>query len=265
MLGVLVALVSASASMATPAANVLTPAQRHVADELVSIFENSSPTIRYDYIEDLHDGCGLTAGRAGFCSATGDMLETVEAYAQRRPDNGLVAYLPVLRRRAASGSASTDGLGRRFVAAWRAASRDMAFRAAQDDVVDELYFEPAAERAAAIGLRTPLAVAIFYDTAIEHGTAQDADGLPALVARTRRRARGLPAAPHITERRWLMTFLAVRRADLLAPHNRARRVDWPDSVGRVDALAHLLRAGHADLEPPLAVDPWGDNVFTLTR
>ena len=104
-------------------------------------------------------------------------------------------------------------------------------------------------------------MAIFYDTAIEHGTAHDPDGLPALIARTRHR---VGSVAHAGERRWLAAFLTVRRADLLAPHNRARRVDWPDSVGRVDALRHLLRAGHVNLRPPLAVNPWGDRTFTLT-
>jgi chitosanase len=255
-------LVLTAAGEAAGAADQLTPVQRQVADQLVSVFENSTTTIRYGYVENLHDGCGLTAGRAGFCSATGDMLMVVKAYAQRRPGNDLVAFLPVLRRRAADRSASTKGLGAEFITAWKqAATDDTRFRAAQDQVVDAEYFEPAAVRAAAAGLHTPLAVAIFYDTAIEHGTAHDADGLPALVTRTRQR---VGSVAHAGERHWLAAFLTVRRADLLKPHNRARRVDWPESVGRVDALRSLLRAGHVNLRPPLAVNPWGDRTFTLT-
>jgi chitosanase len=114
------------------------------------------------------------------------------------------------------------------------------------------------------GLQSALAVAIFYDTAIEHGVEHDPDGLPALIARTRHRIGGLPGK-RISERRWLTTFLVVRRADLLHPHNAARRVDWPDSVGRVDALAGLVRTGRLALRPPLAVNPWGDHTFTLLR
>lgn len=238
-------------------ADPLTATQRRVADELISVFENSTAHVQYGYVENLHDGCGLTAGRAGFCSATGDMLLTVQAYADTVPQTALARYLPVLRARAAARSASTSGLGRDFVADWRQAAEDPAFRAVQDRIVNLLYYTPATVMAAATRLKTPLAIAIFYDTAIEHGIEKDPDGLPALIDRTRRRLHALPGRA-VSERRWLATFLRVRRADLLHPHNRARRVDWPTSTGRVDALASLLHDGHTDLTPPLRVNPWND-------
>jgi chitosanase len=249
-------------ALAGAASASLTPTQRRVADELVSVFENSTTKIRYDYIANLHDGCGLTAGRAGFCSATGDMLLTVETYAATDPGATLAGYLPVLRARAATKSASVQGLGPNFEAAWRAAASDSAFRAAQDAIVDQLYFEPAAHLASAMHLRTPLATAIFYDTAIQHGTGKDPDGLITLIGHTRAALGGLPGK-RISERRWLATFLRLRRADLKHPHNRDRRADWPESVGRVDALAQLLREGRTGLKPPLRVDPWGGEPFVL--
>jgi chitosanase len=251
------ATVAACVLCGAASADPLTVTQRRVADELVSVFENSSTHLQYGYIENLHDGCGLTAGRAGFCSATGDMLMTVETYADSDPQTPLAHYLPVLRDRAATGSARTSGLGQDFVADWRQAAQDAAFRAAQDQVVNVLYYTPATVMAAAARCKTPLAIAIFYDTAIEHGVEKDPDGLPALIDRTRRRLHALPGRA-VSERRWLATFLRVRHADLLHPHNRARRVDWPDSVGRVDALASLLRDGHMGLTPPVRVNPWHD-------
>ena len=36
------------------------------ADELVSAFENSTTEVQYGYAENLGDGRGVTAGRAGF-------------------------------------------------------------------------------------------------------------------------------------------------------------------------------------------------------
>jgi chitosanase len=251
------AMVAACVLCGAASADPLTATQRRIADELVSVFENSTAHLQYGYIENLHDGCGLTAGRAGFCSATGDMLMTVEAYADLDPQTPLVDYLPILRARAAARSARTSGLGQDFVAAWRQAAKDPAFRAVQDQVVNTMYYTPATVMAAAARLRTPLAIAIFYDTAIEHGIEKDPDGLPSLIDRTRRRLHALPGRA-VSEPRWLATFLRVRRADLLHPHNRARRVDWPESVGRVDALASLLRDGHTGLAPPLRVNPWND-------
>jgi chitosanase len=251
------AMVAACVLCGAASADPLTTTQRRVADELVSVFENSTTHLQYGYIKNLHDGCGLTAGRAGFCSATGDMLLTVETYADADPQAPLVRYLPVLRARAAARSARTSGLGQDFVADWRRAAEDEAFRTAQDQIVDVLYYTPATVMAAAARLKTPLAIAIFYDTAIEHGIEKDPDGLPSIIDRTRRRLHALPGRA-VSERRWLATFLRVRRADLLHPHNRARRVDWPDSVGRVDALASLLRDGHTGLTPPVRVNPWND-------
>ncbi|WP_445151311.1 chitosanase [Baekduia sp. Peel2402] len=248
--------------LAGAASATLTPTQRRVADQLVSVFENSTTKIRYDYIANLHDGCGLTAGRAGFCSATGDMLLTVETYASADPTATLAGYLPVLRSRAEAKSDSTRGLGSNFEAAWRAAASDSTFRDAQDAIVDQLYYEPAVHLAAAMRLRTPLATAIFYDTAIQHGTGKDPDGLITLIGRTRARLHALPGK-RVSERRWLATFLRLRRADLKHPHNRDRRADWPESVGRVDAFMTLLRAGRTGLNPPLRVDPWGGEPFVL--
>jgi chitosanase len=251
------AMVAAFVLCGTASADPLTTTQRRVADELVSVFENSTTHLQYGYIENLHDGCGLTAGRAGFCSATGDMLKTVEVYAEADPQAPLVRYLPVLRARAATGSARTSGLGQGFVADWRRAAQDATFRAVQDQIVDVLYYTPATVMAAAARLKTPLAIAIFYDTAIEHGIEKDPDGLPSLIDRTRRRLHALPGRA-VSEHRWLATFLRVRRADLLHPHNRARRADWPESVGRVNALASLLHHGHTGLTPPVSVNPWHD-------
>ena len=51
-----------------------TQEQRIIADQIMSVFENDTPAIQYGYAENLHDGRGVTAGRAGFTSATGDML-----------------------------------------------------------------------------------------------------------------------------------------------------------------------------------------------
>jgi chitosanase len=252
----------AQAHAATPRTPRLTGTQRQVADQLVSVFENDTTKIRYDYVVNLHDGCGITAGRAGFCSATGDMLEVVQSYARRRPGNQLAGYLPVLRARARDESDDVLGLGPAFTAAWqRAARSDARFRAAQDHVVDEEYLDPAAQLAGTTGLASPLAVAIFYDTAIEQGAGDDPDGLPALIARTRDQAGGGPA--QVGEAQWLTDFLAVRRADLLAPHDRSRRVDWPESVGRVEAFQRLLGAGQLSLAPPVAINPWGDHTFMV--
>ena len=64
--------------------------------KLVSSAENSSLDwkAQYQYIEDIGDGRGYTAGIIGFCSGTGDMLDLVQLYTDRKPGNVLAKYLP---------------------------------------------------------------------------------------------------------------------------------------------------------------------------
>ncbi len=49
--------------------DLLLDQKRVIADQLVSVFENDTPIIQYGYAKKMHDGRGITAGRAGFTSA----------------------------------------------------------------------------------------------------------------------------------------------------------------------------------------------------
>ena len=134
--------------------------QRLIADQFVSIFENGTPEIQYGEAENIGDGRGITAGRAGFTSATGDMRIVIDKYTKSKPDNSLEVYLGELKRledlRYKSGdirgSASTGNLGG-FIEAWHENAQDPSFRKIQDEVVDELYYLPAVEKAKNIGAK----------------------------------------------------------------------------------------------------------------
>ena len=225
--------------------------QRRRADRLVSVFENGDTTIQYGYAEDIGDGRGITAGRAGFTTATGDVVIVVERYIAQQPRTALRTYLPRLRVLAGSRSASTVGL-EGFSAEWRAAAEDPLFRGVQDAVVDELYLAPATARATTVGLRTALGLAILYDTAIQHGDGPDPDGLPALIAQASARAGGTPAGG-VAEPAWLGAFLDVRRADLANAADPETRAVWAESVTRVDVLRDILTAGNLELDGPIRV------------
>ena len=221
------------------------------AEALTSLFENGTTDIQYAYVEDIHDGRGFTAGRAGFTTATGDALEVIALYTMRVPGNALAPYLPRLRVLAASESGSAVGLDG-FAAAWSAAARDAAFRTAQDDVLDRLYFVPAMKRADSLHLTLPLARAALYDAIIQHGEGDDADGLPALLARTSKAVAGTPASG-VDEKRWLEAFFTVRRADLAHASDASTRQAWSESVGRVDALRAVAATGNYELHGPIVV------------
>ncbi len=222
----------------------LTADQRRRADQLISVFENDTIEIQYAYIEDLDDGRGFTAGRAGFTTANGDLLEVVEAYTSAVPDNPLAPFLPRLRELAADESESTIGLGG-LVAAWTTAATDPLFRAAQDDINDELYFDPAVARWDALGLDTPLSLAELYDAITQHGEGDDPDGLPAMIARTQADPADEPA--------WLSAFLTVRRATLASAFDPETRDEWAESVDRVDAVRAILDAGNLELAGPIEI------------
>jgi chitosanase len=86
------------------------PHKKESAMELVSSAENSSLNWRaqYKHLEDIGEARGYTAGIIGFCSGTGDMLDLVNLYVQRKPGSVLAKYVPALE--GVKGSDSHAGL-----------------------------------------------------------------------------------------------------------------------------------------------------------
>ncbi len=234
--------------------------QRNIADQIISVFENNTPVIQYGYAENLHDGRGITAGRAGFTSATGDMLEVIERYTVAVPDNPLAVYLPRLRELAEDEDGSTQGL-EGLEEIWQERANHEVFRHVQDEVVDQYYYDPATAHAEFLGVSLPLTLLNFYDAAIQHGDGNDPDGLPAMINRTTSKVGGTPKNG-IDEKLWLREFMSIRHSVLLNPNNQETQEEWSQSVGRVDTLIELYESGNILLTPPIVVDTWGD-IFTI--
>jgi chitosanase len=139
-----------------------------LADQIISVFENNTPKIDYTYAENLDDRRGITAGRTGFTSTTGDLLIVVERYTLVDFEIPLAVCLPHLRELADQESGYIDGL-ENLEDAWRMAAEDSIFREIQDLVVDEEYYWPAVGYAEELGLLFPLSLLNLYDTCIQHG------------------------------------------------------------------------------------------------
>lgn len=231
-----------------PASPGMQPDPKRRAEQLTSLFENGTIVIQYGSAEILDDGRGITCGRAGFTTATGDALEVVVRYTARASGNILAPYLPELRRLAEERSDNTDNLDG-FMTAWAQAAQDPLFRAVQDEVVNEWYYQPAMRHAVAYELHTALAMAVLYDTIIQHGDGEDLDGLPALLQRTPRNGT--------YERDWVIAFLRTRRADLANAHDPSTREAWAQTVGRVDVLSAIAATGNYDLNGPIKVNTAG--------
>jgi chitosanase len=244
------ALLLVAAAPAAGASGLASPQKKEYAMKLVSSAENSSLNWRaqYRYIQDIHDGRGYTAGIIGFCSGTGDMLEVVRAFSHAKPHNALRRFIPALRH--VNGSASHKGLGKRFVAAWRRASKTRAMRRAQDGERDRVYFCPAVKLATADGLRA-LGQFAYYDAAVVHGF----EGMRGV--RERALARAATPAAGGDETAYLGAFLDERVVEM---HKEAAH----DDVSRIEtAQRRFLREDNLDLNAPLRWSVYGDDYSIL--
>lgn len=243
-----------SASGSPQATGLADPARRRVADAVISSFENSSTALPYDVAERLDDGRGITAGRAGFTSGTHDLLLVVQRYQRAAGTTALSRYLPALSAidaavRDGGDGADTTGLDG-FEAVWQSTARsDPRLDRAQDAVFDQLSFAPAMAEARRLGVRTALGQLVLLDSAVQHGTDTDPDGLPTMVAQA---GEAFGSGPARDEVGWLRAFLRVRRAHLLAPAAEETTEVWRESVPRVDTLATLLDEDRLDLAAPLS-------------
>jgi chitosanase len=235
----------------------LTTTQKTRAEALTSLFENGTPVVQYDYAENLHDGRGITVGRAGFTTGTEDAQLVVERYTKLIPQNPLARFLPRLQQISkapenSAARASTVGLVG-FAAAWKLAAKDARFKAAQDAEVNATYYVPSQRLADKLGLQTPLARGQLYDAIIQHGEGTDPDGLPALINRANKAAGGSPAQG-VDEKKWFSAFLSQRRKDLEHSFNTSSRKEWADSVDRVGVYEDLVRVGNWQLNGPIKVN-----------
>jgi hypothetical protein len=229
--------------------------QLAMIDKLVNVLMHDSTSAAYDHVENAYDGRGYVAGRADFSTAGGEVLAVVEAYSAQRPDNVLAGFTAALQDLAAAASPALTGLDG-FVDAWSAAASDPEFRRAQDDLADQLYWEPAQDNAKKLGVRSALGLLILLDTLIQHGATDQPDGFADIVNQASAATGGTPAQ-QIVERTWLARLLSIRRNVLEHPSNLDREDTWAASVGRVDALASLLNEHDDDLAPPVTVNPYG--------
>ena len=234
-----------------PRLSLMVDAERkHRAAQITSTFENSTLELQYDYVENIGDRRGITAGRAGFTSATGDLLLVIRRYTEAKPGNVLAPYLPSLE--AVNGTDSQMGLAG-FTDAWAEAAEDPDFRSLQDQLVDELYFVPAMTMAADLGIETPLGQLIMWDTMIQHGAGGN-NGTRAIIEETQKNVGPIDE----NESAWLDAFLDARLRHLLHMYRDTTENADASSESRVDALRSLLQEGSLALEPPLTWEVYGD-------
>ena len=247
--------VSTPKPVPTPTPVVDAASHKVTYDQFISVFENSTLQLPYASVEKLNDGRGYTAGRAGFTSRDGDMLQVVQDYLSVVPGSSFASILSTLQTLANRNSGSTTGLSA-LPSIWKAAANDVNFRNSQDKISDQNYYNPAVAEAKRYSISSPIGILCLYDAAIEHGIDGD-DGVDDMISR-------MPARnTFATEYDWIRSFLAVRRQTLLHPKDSSTQGVWADSVGRVDTLLQVLNSGNYTLVTPITVNPFGDE-FVIT-
>jgi len=218
------------------------PAKKELAQKLVASAENSTLNWRsaYGYIEDIGDG-------QGFCTGTHDLRTLVERYTRAHPGNGLARYLPALRE--VDGTDSHKGLDPGFTAAWKAEAGLPAFRRAQDEERDRVYFDPAVRLAKLDGLGT-LGQFIYYDAMVFHGPGTGPTSFYGLRERAMREA-DTPSQGG-SEKNYLDIFLDIRVKAMKA---KKAGID----TSRVDtAQRQFLYDGNLSLRTPLTWRVYGE-------
>ncbi len=239
-----------------PRTGLNAPAEKEIAQQLVSSAENSSLEwrhqygyIAYDVEHDRRENRGYTGGLIGFTSRTGDMLALLRLYRRLDPPRGgLVRFIGPLRR--VEGSPSRKGLGRPFVRAWERAARRPKLRRAQRFERDRTYFCPAVRAGRADGLGA-LGQFIYYDALVMHGPGHDPHSFGGI--RAAAKSASAPPAAGGDETAYLNAFLDVRRRVMKseAGHRNTSRIDTEQR--------RFLREGNLDLVPPLRWKTYGDS------
>ncbi|MEU4617204.1 chitosanase [Streptomyces umbrinus] len=235
---------SSPSSSSGSAADLDSPKMKELAQRIVSSAENSSLDWRaqYDYIEDIGDGRGYTAGIIGFTTGTHDLLTLVELYTESHPDNALEPYLPALR--SVDGSDSHEGLDPGFTDAWKEEAQKDAFKRVQDSQRDRVYFDPAVRLAKSDGLGA-LGQFIYYDAMVMHGPGDP--GFHGI--RERAMAEADTPAEGGDEQSYLDIFLDTRRETMKSEKRDTTRVDT--------AQRRFLYDGNLGLRTPLEWKVYG--------
>lgn len=223
---------------AVPAPTALSATQKRTAEAIVNIFETGAVLGMYGQVTLIEGDSGhLTFGRSQTTLATGNLGRLIGAYcdnAGARFGARLKAFLPALNDR----DTTLDG-NEKLKNLLRATADDPVMRDIQDAFFDRTYWQPAAEQAATMKIRTPLGVATVYDSVV-HGSwsrlrdATDHESGP---------------ITQLGEQAWIGKYIETRRNWL----GQNARSDLRATVYRMNTLAALATGGHWSLELPLLV------------
>ena len=225
-----------SVARAAPAP-LLAATQAQAAKAIVNIFETGAVRGDYSQVTLLPGDTGrLTYGRAQTTLGSGNLHVLIERYcaaAGARFATRLRTWLPALAARSPAADSNT-----RLHNLLRACADDPVMREVQDAFFDETYWDPAVRAATRLGIRSPLGVAVIYDSSV-HGSWA--------LLRDRTLAGG--SVQQVGEHEWVQRYVRTRREWLATHPNPLLR----QTVYRMDAFQRLITQDAWDLPLPLVV------------
>jgi chitosanase len=226
----------------------LDPLQKRTAQAIVNIFETGDVLGRYGQVTVINKDTGhLTFGRSQTTLGSGNLGRLIGDYCNAQGARfaaQLKEYLGRLRDRDA-----TLDHDLKLHNLLRATADDPVMRKAQDDFFDRNYWELALKRADAMHIRSPLGIAVVYDSTV-HGAWED------LRTQTIHEHGELD---RLGEPDWIRAYIDTR-ANWLATNNQAV---LHATVYRMAALKGLAGHDNWSLELPLVVRAKEISVATL--
>lgn len=216
---------------------MVTNLQKATIQSIVNIFETGSVRGNYALVVVLQgDSGGLTYGRSQTTLMSGNLFRLVDDYCgaqDARYASQLKPYLSRLEKRDWSLNQSQN-----LKELLRLAGSDPVMRSIQDGFFDRVYWAVAVREAKALGITSPLGLAVVYDSTI-HGSFRK------IAQRTTAQIGTVAVAG---ERKWIQAYITKRRSWLMALSALLAK-----TVYRMDAFQALVKAGNWDLDLPLSV------------
>lgn len=180
---------------------MLTPLQKQTAQAIVNLFETSSVRGDYGAVTVIAGDTGhLSFGRSQTTLGSGNLHALLQRYCDNAGARFGPRLAPWLQRVEQRDTTLDHEL--RLHNLLRATADDPVMREMQDQFFDEGYWQPAARIAAAMGIATPLGLAVVYDSLIQ-GSWKTVRDLT--ITRTGRLAE-------LGERAWIGAYIATRHA-----------------------------------------------------
>ncbi|KAI9352569.1 lysozyme-like domain-containing protein [Obelidium mucronatum] len=220
---------------------------QNIALKLTSVYETSSQDLQWDICVTLPDNHGYSAGIVQFTTGTGSAQAVISAYEKSlknsttgtasvveiSPFQAFDAVLSQLKQASElSGNAQGDISGLQgFCTAWKQASSNNAFKNAQLQVLNDLYWTPSQQAAKKYKLSLPISQAQIFDSVIQLGLQGTLAILHDLDAPA-------PSSLPNGEEQWISRFLDARREKLVSMGGA-----YAPTVTRVDSYKYIVENG----------------------